>query len=212
MKISVFGATGALGRECALQCLAAGHEVVALVRTPEKLSTDLRDKITIVQGDGLVADDVVRALEGGVDSVLFAIGIDKNSPEDLCTDVTRHILAAMPGLDVERFVWCGGGSTLVEEDRISVGARFVEWFASTFMSLRHRDKAHQLELLYENLDLEWVGIRPLQMRSGPKKGGYRVGFDSFSGLSSIRFADCASAMIEMLEDDTWIHKAPIVQY
>ena len=32
MKVTVFGATGALGRECTQQCLEAGHEVVAFVR------------------------------------------------------------------------------------------------------------------------------------------------------------------------------------
>jgi putative NADH-flavin reductase len=212
MKIAVFGATGALGKECVAQCLAAGHDVIALARTPEKLPLDVRERITVVQGDGLLASDVAKTLAADVEAVLFAIGVDKNSPEDLCTDVTRHILAAMPEAGVGRFIWCGGGSTLVEDDRISLGAKFVELFASVFMSLRHRDKAHQIELLNRSLDCVWIGVRPLQMRSGPKKGRYRVGFDSFSGLSSISFADCASAMIGMLEDDTWIHKAPIVQY
>jgi putative NADH-flavin reductase len=212
MKIAVFGATGALGGECAKQCLEAGHEVVVFARTPDKLPEELRARVTVVQGDGLVADDVARAMEGGVEAILFAIGIDKHSPEDICTDVTRHILAAMPAAEVRRFVWCGGGSTLVEQDQVGLGARFVEWFAATFMSLRHRDKEHQLELLDQNLDQTWIGIRPLQMRKGPKKSEYRVGFDSFSGLSVIHFADCADAMIKMLDDDTWIHKAPIVQY
>jgi putative NADH-flavin reductase len=212
MKISVFGATGALGRECAEQCLAAGHEVVALARSPEKLSEELRGRVTVVQGDGLVAKDVARALEGGVEAVLFAIGIDKQSPEDLCTDITRHILAAMPGAGVQRFVWCGGGSTLLEQDQIGFGAKFVEWFAATFMSLRHRDKEHQIELLNQNLDRAWIGIRPLQMRKGPRKGLYRVGFDTFSGMSAIHFADCAHAMVNMLDDDTWLRKAPIIQY
>lgn len=212
MKIAVFGATGALGGECARQCVEAGHDVVAFVRTPEKLSEDVQSGLTVVQGDGLVADDVARALEGGVEAILFAIGIDKHSPEDICTDVTRHILAAMPAAGVQRFIWCGGGSTLVEQDQVGLGAKFVEWFARTFMSLRHRDKEHQLELLNQNLDQVWIGIRPLQMRKGPKKGEYRLGFDPFSGLSVIHFADCADAMIKMLLDDTWIHKAPIVQY
>ncbi len=118
----------------------------------------------------------------------------------------------MPGAGVRRFVWCGGGSTLVDDDEISFGAKFVEGFASTFMGLRHRDKEHQLVLLNQNLDLDWIGIRPLQMRKGPKRGEYRVGFHRFSALSSISFADCAHAMIQMLGDDTWLHKAPIVQY
>ena len=57
-----------------------------------------------------------------------------------------------------------------------------------------------------------LGVRPLQIRTGPGRGEYRLGFHPYSGLSWIRFADCAHAMIGMLEDDTWLHKAPIVQY
>lgn len=140
------------------------------------------------------------------------MGVDRRSPEDLCTDVTRHILTAMPRLGVRRFVWCGGGSTIVEDDAVTFGAKFVEMFAGTFMALRHRDKQHQLDLLDLSLDVEWMGVRPLQMRRGPRRGDYRLGFHPFNGFSAISFADCAHAMIRMLTDDTWLHKAPIVQY
>jgi len=212
MRVTVFGATGALGSECVQQSLEMGHEVRVLVRTPGKLPAATRDRVEVIEGNALDPDRVRNALEGGCEAILFAVGVDKHSPEDLCTDITRHILAAMPAAGVRRFVWCGGGSTRVPQDQVGIGAKFVEWFASTFMGLRHRDKDHQLELLNQNLDLVWLGIRPLQMRKGPKKVRYRVGFDPFSGLSVIHFVDCADAMIKMLDDDTWIHKAPIVQY
>jgi putative NADH-flavin reductase len=50
------------------------------------------------------------------------------------------------------------------------------------------------------------------MRRGPRRGEYRLGFHRFSGFSRISFADCAHAMIRMLDEDTWLHKAPIIQY
>ena len=80
------------------------------------------------------------------------------------------------------------------------------------MALRQRDKVHQLALLEESRDVDWIGLRPLQMRKGPKRSEYRVGFDTFSGFSKISFADCAHAMIGMLDDDTWRHRVPIIQY
>ena len=212
VKITVFGATGALGRECLEQALDAGHEITVLARTPSKLPSQLATQVTVIEGDGLNAQDVDRALSSGAQAILFAIGVDRHSPEDLCTDVTRHILSAMRQHDIRRLVWCGGGSNLLEDDVISFGAKFVNLFASTFMGLRHRDKAHQLELLDQNLDLDWIGIRPLQMRAGPRRSEYRLGFHAFSGMSKITFADCADAMIQMLTDDTWLRKAPIIQY
>jgi len=211
MRVTLFGATGALGSECLEQCLEAGHEVTVAARTPAKLSGRRRSEVKVVEGDALDASTVDEAL-ARADAVLFAIGIDRDSPEDLCTDVTRHILTSMRKQEVRRLVWCGGGSTIVPADSVTLGARFVEWFASTFMGLRHRDKAHQLELLEQNRDIEWIGVRPLQMRPGPRRGSYRLGFDAFSGLSKIHFADCADAMVRMLEDDAWLHRAPIIQY
>jgi putative NADH-flavin reductase len=212
MKVTIFGATGDLGRECTQQCLDAGHDVTVLARTPSKLPAELRERVTVVHGDGLVAGAVDRALANGCEGILFAIGVDGLSPEDLCTDVTRQILAAMERHGPMRFVWCGGGANLFDADVIGFGAKFVEWFSATFMGLRHRDKVHQVELLASRSDIPWLGIRPLQMRKGPKRGAYRLGYDPFSGFSKITFADCADAMVRMLEDDTWLHEAPIVQY
>ena len=217
MRVLIFGATGALGRECAEQCIAAGHEVSVYVRSPEKLPGAIRKRVAVYQGDGLDGDAIAHAIGDlasgkGPVSILFAIGIDQSSPEDLCTTATRHIFNAMRVHGLKRFVWCGGGSTLVPEDQITLGARFVDFFASTFMGLRHRDKAHQLELLADSKDIDWIGLRPLQMVAGPRREKYRIGFDRFSGLSRIHFADCAHGMIGMLSDNAWIHKAPIIQY
>jgi putative NADH-flavin reductase len=212
VNVTVFGATGALGRECTEQALAAGHTVTVLARTPSKLPAEVRDRVTVVSGDGLDADAVDRALSAGTDAVLFAVGVDKHSPEDLCTDVTRNILAAMERHGRIRFIWCGGGSNLADRDQVDFGSKFVAWFAKTFLGLRQRDKTHQIALLKSRTDVPWLGIRPLQMRSGPRLGKYRLGYNKFSGFSKISFADCADAMIGMLGDDSWLHEMPIVQY
>lgn len=212
MKITIFGATGALGSECLKQSLEAGHEVTVLVRSASKLSDDLRQQITVVEGNGLNASDVERALVNGAEAILFAIGVDKHSPKNLCTDVTGHILDVMVRSNIRRLIWCGGGSTFVEEDQITFGAKIVRKIGQIFMPLRHYDKEHQYQLLKQYTQIEWLGVRPLQMRTGPKRAQYRLGFNTFNGMSVISFADCAHAMVNMLKDDTWLRKAPIIQY
>jgi putative NADH-flavin reductase len=213
MKVALFGATGSLGSECLKQCVEAGHDVTVLVRSPEKLPRELAQKVTVIKGDGLIAEDVARAIPAGTHAILFAVGVDeKTSPPDLCTDVTRHILAVMRSERIPRLVWCGGGSNFRAEDVITFGARFVRWFSNTFLHHRHTDKEHQLQLLDASTDVCWIGVRPLQMKAGPRTGKYRLGYYPFSGFSSISFADCAHAMLGMLKDDTWIGKAPIIQY
>lgn len=213
MKVTLFGATGSLGTECLAQCLDAGHDVTVLVRSPGKLADDVKSRITVVQGDALSPDDVRRALPWGTEAILFAIGVDeKTSPPDLCTDATRNILEVMRENSIGKLVWCGGGSNLLDDDIITFGARFVRWYSAHFLKHRHTDKEHQLALLDDNRDVCWVGVRPLQMKVGPKTGKYRLGYNAFSGLSKISFADCAHAMVNMLGDGAWVGRAPIIQY
>jgi putative NADH-flavin reductase len=213
MKVTIFGSTGDLGGECLQQSVDAGHDITVLVRSPQKLPAKVKDRIAVVQGDALSLADVRRAIPAGTEAILFAIGVDeKSSPPDLCTDVTRHILQVMrenPGM---RLVWCGGGSNILQDDVVTLGSQFVRWFSEQFLKHRHSDKEHQLALLEANRDLVWLGIRPLQMKKGSRREKYRLGFNAYNGMSKITFADCAHAMVRMLEDDQWIGKAPIIQY
>ncbi|MBB3048190.1 putative NADH-flavin reductase [Litorivivens lipolytica] len=213
MKVTLFGATGNVGKECLKQCLESGHEVTVLVRTPAKLPEEYRSKITVIEGDALTHSDVLSAISQGTDAVLFAIGVDeKTSPKDLCTDATQHILDVMRENAVSRLVWCGGGSNIVPADQVSFGAKFVRWYAEHFLKHRHFDKEKQLELLNSRKDISWVGVRPLQMKAGPKTMKYRIGYDKFSAMSNISFADCAHSMLQQLSSDHWVHEVPIIQY
>lgn len=217
IKVTILGATGYLGREVLQQCLELEHEVTVLARTPSKLPPTVADKITVVEGDALTKEDLGKALPEGTRAILFCIGVDGKSPQDLCTDSTKHLVEIMreERPEIERFIWCGGGSSLLEEDVITFGAKFVEWFAKTFLSKRHYDKIHQLELLQQKQvkdNVKWFGVRPLQMHNRTLTKKYRLGYNKFSGMSQISFQDCAHAMIGMLDSDEWLHQAPIVQY
>jgi putative NADH-flavin reductase len=212
MKLTILGSTGSLGRECLLQCLEASHEITVLLRNAGSLPEEILSRIHVVQGDALSSIDVGKALPEGTDAVLFAIGMKKDSPPDLCTLATENVLAAMRKNNVPRLIWCGGGSNIQKDDIITAGARFVRWYSETFMSQKHTDKEHQIQLLERNRDLYWIGIRPLQMKPGPRTGTYRLGYNAFNGMSKISFADCAHAMVNMLKDDTWAGKMPVIQY
>lgn len=51
MRIFVAGATGAIGRPLVAQLLANGHDVVALIRSPEKARTGCVAKIFVPATD-----------------------------------------------------------------------------------------------------------------------------------------------------------------
>src|SRR5258706_6409034 len=159
MKLAIFGATGALGSECVRLALIAGHELSVLVRDPKKLRPELEGKIYVVTGNALEYADVDRAVLPGTDAVLFAIGVDKNSPKNLCTDVTRHILKIMREKNVGRLVWCGGGRNLVAGDKIGVWAEILKMCFKIFLSPPYFYKKKQLSLLRKKHDLDCVSVR-----------------------------------------------------
>ena len=213
MKVTIFGSTGNLGQECLQQCLDSGHDITVLVRNPENIPESIRNHIKIVVGDALSIDDIKASLVKGTDAILFAIGMrNRNSPKDLCTNVTKNIIQVMRLHNIPRLVWCGGGSNIQNEDVINFGAKFVRKYSEIFLKHKHTDKEHQLVLIETNNDLCLIGIRPLQMLQGNRTGQYRLGYNAFSGMSKITFADCAHAMVNMLIDDSWDGKAPIIQY
>ncbi len=103
MNILVVGATGATGRLLVKDLLDRGEKVIAMVRTPEKLSELLTNKnLTIVKASALELSD--KALAGqvrGCDAVVSCLGHNLTfkgmygHPRRLVTDTTRRLCAAI---------------------------------------------------------------------------------------------------------------------
>ena len=71
MKITLFGATGAVGGYFLNKALAAGHEVTALVRSPEKLVAQLN--LRALKGDVTDPSDVQSVIDQA-DVVVSCLG------------------------------------------------------------------------------------------------------------------------------------------
>lgn len=71
MKIALFGATGAVGNYFLNKSLAAGYEVIALVRSPEKL--DALPNLRAVKGDVTDSADVQSVVDQA-DVVVSCLG------------------------------------------------------------------------------------------------------------------------------------------
>ncbi len=107
MKLLIIGATGGTGRELVAQALAAGHEVTALVRNPEKLGTR-HERLRLVQGDILDPDSVDVAVVGQ-DAVLSSLGTKSIFGRVVIfSEGTRNLLNAMTNHGVRRHICITG--------------------------------------------------------------------------------------------------------
>ena len=203
MKLIVFGATGASGRQLVEQALAAGHDVTAFVRNRAAL-TIKHSKLKVVQGDALDANSVSQAI-AGQDAVLFAIGINRRSTMTVCADSTRNIIAAMKEHTVRRFI-CLSAYGASETKDTALYSKVLR----SLIGKRVEDKDRQEELLRAS-DLDWVLVRPPILTNGARRGRYRAGFDiPIKLFSSVSRADVAEFMLKQLTDDTYLHQAPTI--
>jgi len=110
MRYLVTGATGFLGGAVTRQLVAAGHQVVAVVRSPQQASALATLGVTLCQGD--VTDKAsMRAPMQGVDGVFhiagwYKIGVKDTSPGERVNVLgTRNVLELMRELAIPKGVY-----------------------------------------------------------------------------------------------------------
>jgi hypothetical protein len=121
-RLLILGATGFLGRHVLRQAAGAGHDVTVFVRTPAKLSPDVRERVSVHTGDlsALVPLDLVR----GQDALINCAGhvADRETFVGL---VDRLVTSVDTLADADQPVcWLLAGAALLDID--SSGRRGVE--------------------------------------------------------------------------------------
>jgi len=90
MKLTIFAATGGIGRQILEQALAAGHDVTVVVRNPNKLSGEA---VRVVTADMAAPDPAaLQAAVQGADAVLSGLGPHSNSSAGIASRGTRAIV------------------------------------------------------------------------------------------------------------------------
>ncbi len=98
MRVLVTGATGFVGRSVVTQLLEAGHRVAALTRDPNRATGLPASGATVLRGDILDRDSLVRAFEGA-DAVIHLVAVIRESGrtqtfERVNVDGTRNLMIA----------------------------------------------------------------------------------------------------------------------
>ncbi|WP_167856383.1 NAD(P)-dependent oxidoreductase [Hymenobacter metallicola] len=210
MKVLIFGASGATGRQLVQQALDQQYSVTAFVRNPDKLKlkhTNLR----VVQGDVLEPETVEKAVPGH-DAVLLALGVRKNQSGDTTlSDGTQHILECMQRYGVRRLICessLGVGSSKNEASFV-----FSKIIAPLFLKHIMADKERQ-EALIQHSNLDWTIVRPAGLTNSKASGGYKVAL-SFANAKikgRISRADVAQFMLQQLTTDAFVGRAVGISY
>ncbi|MEU7799829.1 NAD(P)H-binding protein [Micromonospora arborensis] len=203
--MALFGGTGRTGQVLVAQALDQGHQVTALVRSPDRLPID-HPALTKVQmyeadpqllrADLKAADAVVSVLNGSVRA---------GSP---ATTWTRAALSAMAECDIRRLVVTSAAPIPLRGGPAPLSYRLV----GAIFRDSHRDLA-AMEEVVQGSDVNWTIVRPPRLTNGPRTGRYRreVGGNVPRGLSISR-ADLAGAILRLIDDPAVARRGVGVAY
>lgn len=168
-RLAVLGATGATGRDVVAAGLAAGHDVVALVRRPGSFPArpGFRE---VVWADVADSKTLAAALDG-TDAVISTLGGAGRGPTTVCTDAIRSAIPAMSAVGTTRLVAVSAHGVLETHDRSLYSRAAWRGVADKLL-----DK-ESMEPLIVDSSLDWTIVRPPLLKDSPATGTYQVGDD-----------------------------------
>jgi putative NADH-flavin reductase len=218
MKLTIFAATGGIGRQLLEQAVAAGHRVTAAVRDPDKLA--VAGDVRVVTADLADADPVVleSAVEGA-DAVLSGLGPRSKVEAGIASHGTQAIVQAMQATGVRRIVVVSAAPVGTmpspgrpKPPRHDPGDGFLmRHLLSPLVRAAFRETYADLALMEDVLresGLDWTVIRPPRLTDKPLTGRYRTAYgrNLRRGVFVSR-ADVAQLMLRLLDQPQAIKQA-----
>jgi putative NADH-flavin reductase len=201
MRLTVFGATGGTGSAVVRQALAAGHEVVAVVRDPGRLTVPAGTGLGVVTADVMAPAQIAPAIKGS-DAVVSALGPRKGGPVTVLADSARSIVGAMADAGVRRLVAVSASGAFIEPSDPFFTRVVLKPLLQRFLHDAMAD-TRQLENEIRASSTAWTLIRPPRLTDGPGRGRYRREIDQNVGRTIAR-ADVADAILAALADPATI--------
>ncbi|MFD5793200.1 NAD(P)-dependent oxidoreductase [Streptomyces diastatochromogenes] len=198
MKLTVFGATGGIGREIVRQALGAGHQVTAVVRDPTRLDVT-GDALEVFRAD-LTDPQELRAAVVGRDAVLSGLGARSRKDAGVAARLTRTVLGAMEAEGIRRLLVVSAGPVGPEPENDGFLDRGMRGLVSAVLKDVYAD-LREMEAELARSGTDWTSVRPPRLQDKPLTGRYRTVVGGFPPKGRfIARADVAHAMLSMTDD------------
>jgi putative NADH-flavin reductase len=206
----VLGATGGTGKHFVAQALVDGHRVRALVRSPEKLPADVKEKMEVVSGS--ITDDIdTDALVAGVDFVVSMLGdMQAQKTAMINTAFVKKLVPSMRRHGVKRLLYQAGGLSRPYQGSLSPLLWTIRYTIARGYNGQHLDNEAVMEYLATDAnDLEWIVHRAGIGSDGPSKGVLQRSSTNFSVATH---RDCADYSYRTIMDPSSIRTCDFSYY
>ena len=210
MRVTVFGASGKIGRLTVDRLLDDGHQVVAYVRDPAGIPWS-HASLTVVVGDLSDRAAIRRAVAGSA-AVISALGPARHrtATGSPVTEGTTAIVAAMDEEGVRRYIGLATPSIPDRRDGRTVQAKLRPLIAK-MLSPNALRELRGMTAAVTTSDLDWTIARITRPVDRPGTGTLRVGYLGRDKIfSTMTRTDIAAFLIAQLTDDNFIKAAPAI--
>ncbi|OAH14300.1 NAD(P)-dependent oxidoreductase [Streptomyces jeddahensis] len=210
----ILGGTGRTGIHVLKEAAERGHHVRALVRNPDSVQAPAG--VELIQGTPSNIDDIRKAA-GGTEAVISALNNSRASdnpwakplsPPLFMTDATRNTLTVMQEEGIHRIVvtsTMGAGDDWARINPVFRALIKVSNLKAGF------DDHHGVDRLLRASDVDWTLARAVALSDKPMSGALRAAEAGTEKPGArINRGDLARFLLDTLEKDTWIRKAPLV--
>lgn len=205
MLITVFGATGKVGRRIVQMALALGHEVRAFGRNVDALiDQDLRqDNFHAIKGYVFDDAEVFDAIKGA-DAVCSALGGAINGTDKTRSLGMKHIITQMQKAGVKRIVSVAGMGLLNDDEHVLIMNRPT--YPPVFLPV---SSEHKLAWDYlQQSGLGWTIICPPDIADADATGHYltATGYPPTPFKNRINAGDIAHCMLQSITSGSNVHE------
>ncbi|WP_460491092.1 NAD(P)-dependent oxidoreductase [Dactylosporangium cerinum] len=203
--MTVFGATGGIGRHLVEQGLRLGYEMTAVVRRDYDVPGATVVRATLEDAAGL------EGAVAGRDAVLTALGRRKGGPATVQADGARAAVAAMRATGVRRIVSVDAAGRVADRGDSLLMRAVAKPLLQRVLKEGFDDLA-EAERVLRASGLDWTLISPPRLTDGGHRP-YRTVVDrNVHGGRTLSRADVADAMLKSVRDDTHIHRRVNIAY
>jgi putative NADH-flavin reductase len=206
MSIVVFGANGPTGRLLVAHALAAGHQVIAVTRRPDKFPQQ-HPNLTVARADVLDAS-AVEGIVSGADAILSTLGAPYGRKQVAVYSVgVRNILTAMERHQVRRLVVVSSSATDPKPyaDAGFFFNRVVQPFVVNVLGKTVYQDMRRMEELIRNSEVDWTIVRPSGLFDADFVSDYELAENHIAGRFTAR-SDLAAAMLAQIDDERYVRK------
>lgn len=171
MRVAVVGASGRTGRATVKHALAAGMDVVSVVRNPSSAP----EGTTVAQADARDREALAAGVKGA-DAVVSCLGhVAGDQDLTVLRDGARALVAAMTSVGVSRLVAVSAaGAFVAGDDPLS---RFVAKPILARVLRANNEDTRAMEKVIRASNTSWTLLRPSRLIAGDGRAEYRSSLD-----------------------------------